>query len=87
MAFKITDECISCGSCESECPNEAISEGDEYYVIDPAKCTECLGFFSTQQCSEVCPVEACVPDEDRPEMQDELLAKFRKLHPGKQPKQ
>ena len=87
MAFKITDECISCGSCESECPNEAISEGDEYYVIDPAKCTECVGFFRTQQCAEVCPVEACVPDEDRPETQDELLAKFRKLNPGKQPKQ
>lgn len=86
MAFKITDECIACGSCESECPNEAISEGDEIYIIDPDKCTECVGFFSTQQCVEVCPVEAPVRDEENPESQDALLAKFRKLHPGKQPK-
>ena len=84
MAFKITDECIACGSCESECPNEAISEGDEIYVIDPVKCTECVGFFATQQCVEVCPVEAPVRDEDNPESQDDLLAKFRQLHPGKQ---
>ncbi len=35
MATYITDECISCGACEPECPNEAISEGDEIYEIDP----------------------------------------------------
>ena len=85
MAFKITEECIACGSCESECPNEAISEGDEYYVIDPNKCTECVGFYDTQQCFDVCPVEAPVRDTDHPETRDELLAKFRKLHPGKEP--
>jgi ferredoxin len=85
MAFKITDECISCGSCEPECPNEAISEGDEFYVIDPAKCTECVGFFSTQQCYDVCPVEAPVADPDHAESQDELMAKFRQLNPGKEP--
>jgi ferredoxin len=86
MAFKITEECISCGSCESECPNEAISEGAEYYEIDPAKCTECVGFYGTQQCFDVCPVEAPVKDPDNAETQAELLAKFRKLHPGKEPK-
>jgi ferredoxin len=64
MAYMITDECIMCGACEAECPNEAISEGDDTYVIDPDKCTECVGFFSTQQCYEVCPVEAPVPDPD-----------------------
>jgi ferredoxin len=85
MAFKITEECIACGSCESECPNEAISEGDEYYVIDPEKCTECVGFYDTQQCFDVCPVEAAIRDTDNPETRDELLAKFRKLHPGKEP--
>jgi ferredoxin len=37
MAYKITDECISCGACEPECPNQAISEGEKIYVIDPHK--------------------------------------------------
>ncbi|MHB9033873.1 MAG: YfhL family 4Fe-4S dicluster ferredoxin [Anaerolineae bacterium] len=86
MAFKITDECIACGSCESECPNEAITEGEEIYIIDPDKCTECVGFYSTQQCADVCPVDAAVRDEENVETQDALLAKFHKLHPGKQPK-
>jgi len=36
MAYKITDDCISCGACEAECKNEAISEAKEIYVIDPA---------------------------------------------------
>jgi len=85
MAFTINDECILCGACESECPNEAISEGDELYVIDPDKCTECVGFFGSQQCYDVCPVEACVPDPDHVETQEELLAKFRTLHPGREP--
>ena len=40
MAYKITDECIACGSCADECPVEAISEGD-IYVIDAALCTDC----------------------------------------------
>ncbi len=86
MAFKITDECIACGSCEPECPNEAISEGDEFYVIDPDKCTECVGFFNTQQCFDVCPVEAPAADPDHVETREQLLAKFRKLHPGQEPK-
>merc|ERR1711916_95952 len=45
MATHITDDCINCGACEPECPNQAISEGEEYYVIDPARCTECVGFY------------------------------------------
>jgi ferredoxin len=45
MVYKITDECISCGACETECQNEAISEGEIIYVIDPDKCTECVGKF------------------------------------------
>lgn len=85
MALKITEECIACGSCESECPNEAITEGDEFYVIDPCKCTECVGFFDKQQCFEVCPVEAPQPDPDNVETKEQLLAKFAKLHPGKKP--
>jgi ferredoxin len=52
MAYEISDECISCGACEAECPVEAISEGDGKFVIDPDKCTECGA------CADVCPVGA-----------------------------
>ena len=85
MAFIITDECIACGACEAECPNEAISEGEDIFVIDPDKCTECVGFYDTQQCYDVCPVEAPVPDPDNKETEEELLAKFKVLHPDKDP--
>lgn len=60
MAMRITDECISCGACEPECPTEAISEADDIYVIDAELCTECEGYFDTSQCVEVCPVECIV---------------------------
>lgn len=55
MAYKITDDCIMCGACEPECPEGAISEGEDKYVIDPEMCTDC------GSCAEVCPVDACVP--------------------------
>jgi ferredoxin len=85
MAYKITDECISCGACESECKNEAISEGEDYYVIDASKCTECVGWFDTPQCAEVCPVGAPVSDPDNEETKEQLLEKWQKLNPGKTP--
>jgi len=85
MSYKITEECISCGACEPECPNQAIREGDTVYVIDPEKCTECIGFFGASKCAEVCPVGAPVPDDTRKETREQLLAKFSKLHPGKNP--
>jgi ferredoxin len=79
MALKITDECINCDVCEPECPNEAISQGQEIYQIDPLKCTECVGHFDKPQCREVCPVD-CIPlDPDHAETNDELQAKFVKL--------
>lgn len=79
MALKITEECINCDVCEPVCPNEAISQGIEYYVIDPMKCTECVGHFDTPQCVEVCPVE-CIPlDEDHPESEEQLWQKYRRL--------
>ncbi|HCW52084.1 MAG TPA: 4Fe-4S ferredoxin [Clostridiales bacterium] len=80
MAYKITEDCASCGVCEPECPNEAISEGDEYFVIDSDKCTECVGFYDEPQCAAVCPVDACVPDPDHKETREELLAKKKRIH-------
>ncbi|MBI4187837.1 MAG: YfhL family 4Fe-4S dicluster ferredoxin [Chloroflexi bacterium] len=85
MAYKITDECISCGACEPECPNQAISEGETIYVINPDKCTECVGSYQSSRCAEVCPVDACVANVDRKEGRDQLLAKWKKLHPGETP--
>jgi len=43
MAYMVTEDCILCGVCEAECPNEAISDGGVTYVIDPDRCTECVG--------------------------------------------
>ena len=63
MALLITDECINCDVCEPECPNEAISMGPEIYIIDPMKCTECVGHFDMPQCVEVCPVD-CIHGKD-----------------------
>ncbi|MBI5326002.1 MAG: YfhL family 4Fe-4S dicluster ferredoxin [Ignavibacteriae bacterium] len=63
MALKITDECINCAACEPECPTQAITEGPEYFVIDPDKCVECVGHFDEPQCKTVCPVECIFPLE------------------------
>ncbi len=114
MAIMITDECINCGACEPECPNNAIYEGgvqwkisdgtgintpytietgekiapdaeqapisDEYYYIVPDKCTECVGFHEEPQCAAVCPVDCCVPDPERVESEEVLLARKDRLH-------
>ena len=114
MAIIITDECINCGACEPECPNNAIYEGgvewriadgtsisgsytledgskvdvddenapveEDFYFIVPDKCTECTGFHEEPQCAAVCPVDCCVPDPDRPETEEVLLARKERLH-------
>jgi ferredoxin len=80
MALKITDECIACGVCVEECPNEAISEGDPIYSINPDLCTECVGFFDEPQCVEVCPVDCIIPDPDHEESKDELMEKKKRIH-------
>lgn len=56
MAYKITDECIQCGACGSSCPVEAISEGEDKYVIDADTCIDC------GSCAAGCPVEAIVAE-------------------------
>ena len=79
MALMITDECINCDVCEPECPNQAISLGPEIYVIDPKRCTECVGHFDEPQCVQVCPV-ACIPvNPEHIEGKPALWAKFRVL--------
>lgn len=60
MALTIIDTCISCGACEAVCPTQAISQGDQYYVIDASKCVECKGHFDEPQCASVCPTDSCV---------------------------
>jgi ferredoxin len=79
MALIITDECINCDVCEPECPNEAISQGPEIYVIDPAKCTECVGHFDKPQCVEVCPVDCIPADPQHVETRSELQLKYERL--------
>ena len=85
MALKITDQCINCDVCEPECPNGAITMGEEIYVIDAGRCTECVGHFERPQCREVCPVD-CIPlDPDHLESPGQLLAKYRLLQAEKAP--
>ena len=52
MAYVISDECISCGTCEGECPAGAISEGDGKYEIDADTCMDC------GSCAGACPAGA-----------------------------
>lgn len=79
MALIITDECINCDVCEPVCPNDAISAGDDIYVIDPKLCTECVGHYDTPQCVDICPVDCIPKDLNHAENQDELLAKFHRI--------
>ena len=79
MALIITDECINCDVCEPECPNEAISQGEEIYEIDSKKCTECVGHYDEPQCVEVCPVDCIVLNPDVVESKDALRAKYESL--------
>lgn len=81
MATMITAECINCGACEPECPNNAISQGDPVYVIDPLLCTECVGFHDYEACAAVCPVDVCVTDLNNIESEEALIARARTIHP------
>jgi ferredoxin len=80
MATMISEDCISCGACEDECPNDAISLGDDLFVIDPDLCSECVGIHDTQTCVEACPVECCIPDPNRRESEDVLFQRAERIH-------
>ena len=56
MAYKITDDCVSCGSCAGECPKNAIAEGAEHYEIDANLCEGC------GKCADACPMGAIVEE-------------------------
>jgi hypothetical protein len=79
MSLIIYDACINCDVCEPECPNGAISQGEDIYVIDPALCTECVGHHDTPQCVEVCPVECIEKDPDVVEDKESLYQKYLRL--------
>ena len=79
MSLFITDECINCDVCEPECPNSAITQGEEIYEIDSQLCTECIGHFETPQCVEVCPVNCIPKDPDKTETEVELQIKYEYL--------
>jgi ferredoxin len=81
MSTLITEECINCGACEPECPNQAISQGEDIFAIDPQLCTECVGFHEREACAAVCPVDCCVPDPDIPEAEAALYERAKRLHP------
>jgi len=80
MALKILDSCINCDMCDPECPNQAITLGDEIYEIDPDKCTECLGFYDEPTCVKVCPIDCIITDPEHEETEETLLKKFEQLY-------
>ncbi|MCK5720515.1 MAG: YfhL family 4Fe-4S dicluster ferredoxin [Thiomargarita sp.] len=79
MALYITDDCINCDVCEPECPNGAISQGDEIYLIDSKLCTECVGHYDAPQCVEVCPVDCIPKDPNFVETVEELEKKYHRI--------
>ena len=81
MALTINDLCTACDACPSVCPNEAIAIGDPVYVIDPAKCTECVGAKDEPQCKLVCPADCIVQDPEHAETPEQLQEKYHALHP------
>ncbi|OGA05721.1 MAG: ferredoxin [Betaproteobacteria bacterium RIFCSPLOWO2_02_FULL_64_12] len=83
MALMISDACINCDVCEPLCPNGAIFQGPEIYVIDPQRCTECVGHFDKPRCVEVCPVDCIPPNPDYRETREQLERKYLGLVPAK----
>ena len=82
MALKITAECINCDEYEPACPNDAIFDGGLHYLINPNKCTECVGHFDEPQCVVVCPVDCIPKDPEHVETKEQLLEKKELLVNG-----
>jgi ferredoxin len=80
MALMINDACTLCDACVPVCPNEAIKAGDPVYVIDPLKCTECVGAKDEPQCKLVCPSDCIVTNPEFEETPEQLQEKYAALH-------
>ena len=76
MALIINQLCVNCDVCEPACPNQAITQGELIYIIDPNRCTECVGHFDEPQCVVVCPVECIDKVPLYVETEEQLLAKL-----------
>ena len=74
MALLINENCTACDACKPVCPNEAISVGDAIYVIDPLRCTECVGAEDEPQCKLVCPADCIVVNPDFAEIEAHACA-------------
>jgi len=79
MAYKITEECINCDACVAECPTNAITEEEIIYVVDPARCIECIDTADVPHCVEICPVDCCILDPEYKETEEELRAKKARI--------
>lgn len=79
MALRITDDCSACDACVDTCPNTAISAASPYYIINPQRCTECVGAEDEPQCQLVCPVGCIEAHPDFRESKEQLLAKYHAL--------
>jgi ferredoxin len=80
MALTINEDCTACDACVEPCPNDAITVGDPIYVIDPLRCSECVGAHDEPQCKLVCPADCIVDHPDFRETPEELVAKYESLH-------
>ena len=78
MALLINDSCTACDACKPVCPNDAISDGSPIYVIDPNRCTECVGAHDTPRCVDVCPTSCILVDPAEPK--ELLLERYQRLH-------
>jgi ferredoxin len=80
MALTINQDCTGCDACPSVCPNDAISVASPIYIIDPLKCTECVGAKDEPQCKLVCPANCIVQHPDFAETPEQLQEKYASLH-------
>ncbi len=83
MSMVINENCINCANCEPACPNQAISAGENLYIVAHERCTECVGAFDKPQCVEACPIPDCIViDPAHTEPREVLLQRYHALHPN-----